>query len=169
MKRAAYPIDSPSPSKKTHTQNTTPRVLVSDPIEKDCLDILKQADIHVDCVAKKTEDELVQLIKDYDGLIVRSGTTVTAKIIDAATKLRCIGRAGTGTDNIDCVAATRKGIVVCNTPGGNTVPPITQHLPSPTITYHHLPSPSSTSVHHPSPSPLKGDKGDHPAPPPHPT
>lgn len=121
MKRAAYPIDSPSPSSKPKHANTQPKVLVSDPIEKDCIDILKQNDIHVDCVAKKTEDELVQIIKEYDGLIVRSGTTVTAKIIDAATKLRCIGRAGTGTDNIDCVAATRKGIVVCNTPGGNTV------------------------------------------------
>uniref|UniRef100_A0A7S0L5D1 D-3-phosphoglycerate dehydrogenase n=1 Tax=Coccolithus braarudii TaxID=221442 RepID=A0A7S0L5D1_9EUKA len=61
------------------------------------------------------------MIGEYDGLIVRSGTTVTADIIESASKMQCIGRAGTGVDNIDCTAATRKGIVVMNTPGGNTV------------------------------------------------
>jgi D-3-phosphoglycerate dehydrogenase len=65
--------------------------------------------------------ELCELIKDYDGLIVRSGTKVTKEIIDAGSRLRMIGRAGTGVDNIDVDAATMRGIMVMNTPGGNTV------------------------------------------------
>lgn len=62
--------------------------------------------------SKLSEADLVGMIKDYDGLIVRSGTTVTAAIIEAASQLKVIGRAGTGVDNIDCNAATRKGVMV---------------------------------------------------------
>src|SRR5207344_850110 len=66
-------------------------------------------------------DALKEAIRAADGVIVRSGTTVTAELLDDPGKLRCIVRAGVGVDNIDVAAATRKGIVVMNTPGGNTV------------------------------------------------
>jgi D-3-phosphoglycerate dehydrogenase len=66
-------------------------------------------------------DELIKVIGDYEGLVVRSGTTVTKAIIEAGVKLKIIGRAGTGVDNIDTKAATEKGILVANTPGGNTI------------------------------------------------
>ena len=62
----------------------------------------------------------MEAIPEYDGLIVRSGTQVTSDLIEAGTKLRLIGRAGTGYDNINVKAASRKGILVMNTPGGNT-------------------------------------------------
>ncbi|KAG8462929.1 hypothetical protein KFE25_001702 [Diacronema lutheri] len=97
------------------------RVLISDPTDKICADVLIQAGVHVDQKQKLSEAELAEIIKDYDGLIVRSGTTVTATIIEAAHRLKVIGRAGTGVDNIDCDAATRKGVMVMNTPGGNTI------------------------------------------------
>ena len=67
------------------------------------------------------KDDLLKIIHEYDGLVVRSGTKVTKEIIDAGTKLKIIGRAGTGVDNIDVRAATSKGILVVNTPGGNTI------------------------------------------------
>lgn len=99
----------------------TRRVLISDPIEQVAVDILQDAGIAVDRKAKLSEADLLSTIADYDGLIVRSGTQVTEAVIDAASKLKVIGRAGTGVDNIDCQAATRRGVVVMNTPGGNTL------------------------------------------------
>lgn len=97
------------------------RVLISDPIEQVAVDILEKAGCHVEKKAKLSETELKNIIGDYDGLIVRSGTQVTANIIGSATRMKVIGRAGTGVDNIDCNAATRKGVMVMNTPGGNTI------------------------------------------------
>ena len=70
---------------------------------------------------KLTKEELLKEIKSYDGLVIRSGTKVTAEVIAAADKLKVVGRAGSGLDNVDTQAATRRGIVVMNTPGGNTV------------------------------------------------
>ena len=86
-----------------------------------CIDILTAAGVKVDCKSELSPAELKAIIGEYDGLIVRSGTNVTASIIELADKMTCIGRAGTGVDNIDCDAATKKGIIVMNTPGGNTV------------------------------------------------
>ncbi|MBP5685529.1 MAG: phosphoglycerate dehydrogenase, partial [Candidatus Methanomethylophilaceae archaeon] len=68
-----------------------------------------------------TEDELCAEIVDYDALIIRSGTRVTRKVIDAAKKLRLIGRAGVGVDNVDIPYATEKGILIMNTPSANTL------------------------------------------------
>ena len=68
-----------------------------------------------------TRDELKAAIADADALVVRSQTSVTAEIVEAASHLKVIGRAGAGIDNIDLQSATRKGIVVMNTPGGNTI------------------------------------------------
>ena len=97
------------------------RILVSDKLEKEGLDILTaEPGFTVDCKFGIPADELKKIIKGYDALIVRSGTQVTAQVIAAADKLKIIGRAGVGLDNVDLPAATRKGIVVMNTPAGNT-------------------------------------------------
>ena len=98
------------------------RVLVSDAMASEVAEILGNApDVKVDVKTGMKPDELKAVIKDYDALIVRSSTKVTAEIIEAATKLVAIGRAGAGVDNIDIPAASKHGIVVMNTPGGNTV------------------------------------------------
>jgi len=96
------------------------RVLVSDPLAEEGIDILKEFG-DVDVNTGLTEDQLVAVIGDYDALLVRSGTEVTARVIDAGAKLKFIGRAGAGVDNIDTEAATRRGIVVANAPEGNTL------------------------------------------------
>lgn len=96
------------------------KVLVSDPIDQVGLDILAQV-AQVDVQIGLPEDELVKIIPDYDALMIRSGTKVTAKIIEAGEKLKIIGRAGVGVDNVDVPTATRKGIIVVNSPEGNTI------------------------------------------------
>ena len=96
------------------------RVLVSDPLAEEGIEILKEfADVDVN--TGLTEDQLVASIGNYDALLVRSGTEVTARVIDAGAKLKFIGRAGAGVDNIDTEAATRRGIIVANAPEGNTL------------------------------------------------
>ena len=95
------------------------RILVSDPLDKEGLDILKGSGFPVDEKADLTEDQLCQIIGGYDCLIIRSGTKVTKKVIDAGKKLRVIGRAGVGVDNVDIPYATEKGILIMNTPAAN--------------------------------------------------
>ncbi|MFH1877830.1 MAG: phosphoglycerate dehydrogenase [Candidatus Omnitrophota bacterium] len=97
------------------------KVLISDPLSQEGLDILKANKFKVDEFAKLSENELVKKIKGYDALIVRSGTVVTKKIIEASDKLKIIGRAGVGLDNVDVKAASKKGVVVMNAPSGNTI------------------------------------------------
>jgi len=96
------------------------RVLVSDPLAEEGLEILKKV-CDVDVKTDLKEDELCRIIGDYDALLVRSSTEVTAKVIEAGNRLKFIGRAGVGVDNIDMDAATRKGIIVANAPEGNTL------------------------------------------------
>jgi len=98
------------------------RVLITDKLAQEGIDLLNSKD-DVEAVVKTgvSEDELAQIIGDYDGLIIRSGTKVTSKVLANPGKLKCIARAGVGVDNIDIPEATRKGILVVNTPGGNTV------------------------------------------------
>jgi len=96
------------------------RVLVSDPLAEEGLAILRAA-VDVDVKTDLKEDELCKIIGDYDALLVRSGTDVNAKVIGAAKKMKFIGRAGVGVDNIDVEAATRMGIIVANAPEGNTL------------------------------------------------
>ncbi len=97
------------------------KILVSDKLAEEGLEILKAVkDFQVDCKYGLKPEELKSVIKDYDALIVRSSTEVTADIVEAAKKLRFIGRAGVGLDNVDLSAATKKGIVAMNTPAGNT-------------------------------------------------
>ncbi|MBU4345998.1 MAG: phosphoglycerate dehydrogenase [Candidatus Omnitrophica bacterium] len=98
------------------------KILVSDPLSDEGLKILTSVkEFQVDVKLKLTPEALKDTIKDYDALIVRSATKVTRDIIEAAKKLRLIGRAGVGLDNIDLEAATARGIIVMNTPGGNTI------------------------------------------------
>lgn len=97
------------------------KILISDKLAPEGLAILKAVkEFQVDFKAGISPEELKSTIKDYDALIIRSETKVTAEIIEAAAKLKFIGRAGVGVDNVDLKAATKKGIVVMNTPGGNT-------------------------------------------------
>lgn len=96
------------------------KVLVSDKLAPEGVDILKKAGLEVDCKYDLTPEQLKIEIKKYDAIVIRSGTTLTAEIIEAADKLRVIGRAGVGLDNVDLKAATKKGVVAMNTPAGNT-------------------------------------------------
>ncbi|MHB1043743.1 MAG: phosphoglycerate dehydrogenase [Eubacteriales bacterium] len=98
------------------------KVLVMDGIAEDGLTALRrEPEIDVVIGSKMTENELIEVIGDYDGMIVRSATKVTARVIEHASKMKVIGRAGVGVDNIDLAAATAKGILVVNAPGGNTM------------------------------------------------
>jgi D-3-phosphoglycerate dehydrogenase / 2-oxoglutarate reductase len=97
------------------------KILVSDKLSSKGVEILKAGGLDVDVHTQLKPDELCSVIKEYDGLIVRSATKVTREVIEAGERLKVIGRAGSGLDNVDQVAATRRGIVVMNTPGGNTV------------------------------------------------
>ncbi|MXX11562.1 MAG: phosphoglycerate dehydrogenase [Nitrospira sp. SB0677_bin_15] len=96
-------------------------ILVSDSLSPRGVAVLEQGGFHVDVKTKLPKEQLLEEIKAYDGIVVRSGTKVTAEVIEAGSRLKIIGRAGTGLDNVDCEAATRRGIVVMNTPGGNTI------------------------------------------------
>jgi D-3-phosphoglycerate dehydrogenase len=95
------------------------KVLVADKISSGGIDILINAGLDVDVKTGLSEDEVVAIAGEYDGIIVRSATKITKRVIDAASKLGVVGRAGVGVDNIDLDAATAKGVVVMNTPLGN--------------------------------------------------
>nr|AZL94220.1 haptoglobin-related protein [Cardiosporidium cionae] len=96
------------------------KVLVSDPIHERGVEILESV-AQVTIKTKLSEEELCAIIGEYDALVVRSGTTVTAKVIEQATRMKIIGRAGVGVDNIDIEASTAHGIYVVCSPLGNTV------------------------------------------------
>jgi len=96
------------------------KILISDPLDTICAEILRKNGFEVDQL-KLTKEELLATIKNYDGLIVRSETKVTSEVLKAASKLKIVGRAGTGTDNIDIDVATSQNVLVMNTPGGNTI------------------------------------------------
>lgn len=98
------------------------RVLVSDSLAEEGIEVFRQAEgVEVDVETGLSPDELKAVIVDYDAIAIRSATKLTAEIIEAAQRLKVIGRAGIGVDNVDLDAATRKGIVVMNTPEGNTI------------------------------------------------
>ncbi|MCE5261141.1 MAG: phosphoglycerate dehydrogenase [Euryarchaeota archaeon] len=98
------------------------KVLVTDELSQEGLDMLtKGSDIQVDVRPKLAHEELLKIIGEYDALIVRSGTKVTAEVIEAGKRLRVIGRAGVGVDNVDVEAATRRGVLVMNTPAANII------------------------------------------------
>ena len=98
------------------------KVLVSDALAEDGLKILRgEKKLEVDVDTNLSHNELKERIRDYDALVVRSSTEVTKEIIEAASKLKVIGRAGVGLDNVDVEAASKQGIIVMNAPGGNTI------------------------------------------------
>ncbi len=97
-----------------------PRVLISDKLEPPGLDLLREAGMELDERHGLAGAALQEALQAADGVIVRSGTRLTAELLDSPGKLRAIVRAGVGVDNIDVAAATRRGIIVMNTPGGNT-------------------------------------------------
>src|SRR3990172_1943702 len=96
------------------------KVLISDNLSATGVAILKKAGLEVDARSKTTVEEIEKIIGEYDALIIRSATKVTAGLLEKAAKLKVVGRAGSGLDNVDIPAATKKGVVVMNTPGGNT-------------------------------------------------
>lgn len=100
-----------------------PRVLISDKLSPAAIEIFKARGIDVDYLPEigKDKDKLVEIIGEYDGLAIRSGTRVTPKILARAQRLKVIGRAGIGIDNVDLPAATAKGVIVMNTPFGNSI------------------------------------------------
>ena len=100
-----------------------PKVLVSDKLSETAVQIFRDRGIDVDFDPSigKDKDKLLAVIDQYDGLAIRSATKATEKIIDAATNLKVIGRAGIGVDNIDRAAASKKGVIVMNTPFGNMI------------------------------------------------
>ncbi len=115
------------------------KVLVSDTIDQAGIDILSQV-AQVDIKTGLPLEELIRIIPEYDALMIRSGTKVTKEVIEAATNLKIIGRAGVGVDNVDVPAATRKGIVVVNSPEGNTIAAAEHALAMMLSLSRHIPS-----------------------------
>lgn len=98
-----------------------PKVLISDKLSPEAIDIFKNAGIETDVKTGLAPEELKKIIGQYDGLAIRSATKVTPGILEAATNLKVVGRAGIGVDNVDIKAATARGVVVMNTPFGNSI------------------------------------------------
>ena len=97
------------------------KVLLIDSLDPCCRKILQDGGLQVVEKQNLSKEELIAELQDCEGLIVRSATKVTADVINAAEKLQVVGRAGTGVDNVDLEAATRKGILVIHTPNGNSL------------------------------------------------
>jgi len=100
---------------------TKPKVLISDKMDPNAARIFTEMGCDVDVITGETPEQLIARIGDYDGLAIRSSTRVTKEVIDAATNLKVIGRAGIGVDNVDIPYASSKGVVVMNTPFGNSI------------------------------------------------
>lgn len=96
-------------------------VFISDPVDACCAELLTRHGVPVTTKYKLSKEELIKELQNYDGLIVRSETKVTSDVFARCPNLRVVGRAGTGVDNIDLEAATKKGVIVLNTPGGNSI------------------------------------------------
>ncbi|MDQ3078546.1 MAG: phosphoglycerate dehydrogenase [Pseudomonadota bacterium] len=97
------------------------KVLISDAMDPRAAAIFRERGIQVDEITGQTPDELAAIVGDYDGLAIRSSTKVTAKLLERASRLKVVGRAGIGVDNVDLPAATAHGVVVMNTPFGNSI------------------------------------------------
>jgi len=98
-----------------------PKVLISDQMDSNAAAIFRARGVEVDEITGQTPEELMAIIGEYDGLAIRSSTKVTKAILEHATNLKVIGRAGIGVDNVDIPAASAKGVVVMNTPFGNSI------------------------------------------------
>ncbi len=98
-----------------------PTVLITDPVDPVCIDMLERNGIRADVQVKRSHEELRSIVRQADGWVIRSGTQITADLIEASERLVVIGRAGVGVDNVDLEAATRRGVLVINAPDGNTI------------------------------------------------
>jgi D-3-phosphoglycerate dehydrogenase len=98
-----------------------PKVLISDKMDPKAAQIFRERGVEVDEITGKTPEELMAIIGEYDGLAIRSATKVTKAILEHATNLKVVGRAGIGVDNVDIPAASAQGVVVMNTPFGNSI------------------------------------------------
>ena len=98
-----------------------PKVLISDQMSPKAAEIFRARGVEVDEITGLSKDELIKIIGNYDGLAIRSSTKATKEVIAAATNLKVIGRAGIGVDNVDIPAASSAGVVVMNTPFGNSI------------------------------------------------
>jgi D-3-phosphoglycerate dehydrogenase len=97
------------------------KILITDPVDASCIEILKEEGFDVDYSPGISPEEIQKKIVDVEAMIVRSSTNVTREVLTAGQRLKAVGRAGAGVDNIDVQTATRRGIIVMNTPGGNTI------------------------------------------------
>src|SRR6185503_11388114 len=125
LRRTGSPAFAGDDAEKEHRKKsmTTPRVLISDALSPAAVQIFKDRGVEVDFQPNlgKDKEKLAEIVGNYDGLAIRSATKVTPKILEKAKSLRVIGRAGIGVDNVDIPAATAKGIIVMNTPFGNSI------------------------------------------------
>src|SRR5438477_5334210 len=123
-----------------------PRVFVSDKLESGGLELLRQAGMELDERHGLTGPALQEALQAAEGVIVRSGTRITAELLENPGKLRAVVRAGVGVDNIDVAAATRRGIIVMNTPGGNTTSTAEHTITMLMALARHIPA-ADASVH----------------------
>src|SRR5436189_4936824 len=101
---------------------TTPKILIADPISQSGVDELtRDGTLEVSTQTGLSESALVEIIPDFKAVVVRSQTKITAAVLNAGSKLRVVGRAGVGIDNVDVAEATKRGVIVMNAPGGNTI------------------------------------------------
>src|ERR1700735_1466260 len=98
-----------------------PQVLIADKLSPAAVAIFKERGVEADVKTGLSKEELLKIVDQYDGIAIRSATKITADVIKAATKLKVVGRAGIGVDNVDIPAATAAGVVVMNTPFGNSI------------------------------------------------
>src|SRR6202012_5727529 len=98
-----------------------PKVLIADKLSPAAVAIFKERGVDADVKTGLSKEELLKIVADYDGIAIRSATKVTAEVIKAATNLKVVGRAGIGVDNVDIPAATAAGVIVMNTPFGNSI------------------------------------------------
>ena len=123
------------------------RVLLSDSLAAQGIEVLKRfPQLQFDVKTGLKPEELAKIIAPYDALLIRSGTRVTREVIDAATSLKVIGRAGVGVDNVDIEAATRRGIVVMNSPTGNSVTTAEHAVTMMMALARHIPA-ANASIH----------------------
>ena len=120
MNKIASPTSSMTRPAGTQTPAQT-RILICDELSPAAMEVFRSRGFEPEVALKQTEDQLVVRAKDCHALVVRSATKITRRVLEACPSLRVVGRAGVGVDNVDCDAATERGVVVMNTPTGNTV------------------------------------------------
>src|ERR1700749_3385082 len=98
-----------------------PKVLIADKLSPAAVAIFKERGVEADSITGLSKEELLKIVDQYDGIAIRSATKITADVIKAATKLKVVGRGGIGGDNVDIPAATAAGVIVMNTPFGNSI------------------------------------------------